>query len=233
MRTLIVNPYLNAKFNPLDYNPVFWLDSADTATLIGTTEYSRWINKGSGGDAVENKSISEPPIPGTEGVSFTGLANGRVLELPQFITATGTCTIVCALKCLSALLLSGQEWVVLSNQAVTTFLPVGQNNRTSDPLRVDGVNVGGLVNILFDGEESETIVQRGEMWTRLAVDNYRVMVLQGVPTPATSLLMGILATNRAFQLRGEMLEFLILPGTLPLNDIQKIVGYLQSKYGIV
>lgn len=207
--------------------PTLWLDAADasTITLNGST-VSQWSDKsGNNRNATQTVGADQPEyrIAGLNGKN-TIRANGDWLNVAAFGTTTYTWTIVT-----TARIANVNATVFGANSLSSTLCPIASSGSTStELLRVNNVGNPAGAAQLFNGETTQSVATRNDIYLKFAAD--AIYTVADIPVIDSTITLGL--GPFGFIYPGDIGEIVVSPPGLTVANRQKLEGYLAHKWGL-
>jgi hypothetical protein len=237
MSIIYINPYQfavagppPAGWTPADISTELWLDGADASTItLVSGKVSQWDDKkGNGRSATQTNAALRPVYSATglggKGAVALDTATGQ-LSVNSF--GSGTYSWFCALGASS-----GTTLTLIGG--VNTFIPLAVVSTNSNILRVNGTNDPSSASQLYNGESTQSVVLRTDVYYKLssAAVTDAIAAYVNIPVITSTVRLGWTDANASYGYTGFAGEFIVVSGTPSTTDRQKIEGYLAHKWGM-
>lgn len=217
-------------WTPADISTELWLDATDAATLtLVSGKVSQWNDKkGNGRSATQTNAALRPVYSATglggKGAVALDTSTGQ-LNINSF--GSGTYSWFCALGASS-----GTSLTLIGG--VNTFIPLAIVSTNSNILRVNGANDPSGAIQLYNGESTQSVVLRTDVYYKVSdttVTN-AIAAYVNIPVITSTVRLGWTDANASYGYNGFAGEFIVVSGTPTTDNRQKIEGYLAHKWGM-
>lgn len=228
MSVIYINSYQFASaaalWTPAQLTTALWLDAADAATITQSSGLvSQWSDKSSNSRHATQSTGSLQPSYVSAALNGQNalLFSANYLNIAAFGTAT-----------YSWFVALGQNTATLRSVfgSSDSYVPIGRVDTANTILRINNVNNPAGAYQIYNGESTQTVVQRTDCHTKLGQSTGVIAGYVNIPVISATINLGF-ATN-SYGHNGYMGEVIVVNGTPSLSDIQKIQGYLAHKWGL-
>jgi len=201
-----------------------WHDSTDATTITASGgDVSQWRDKSLNANHLDQASAPDQFETGSltlGGLNVMDCSTAKFMEYDSVWTS-GAVNVFQVVKLDSTDTAQG----MYGTDTPGSIIPVAQSGSAStECVRIDNSAVTGSALTLYVSGDLEAITTRGELYTLMVNDAYRVSSIAGFSSSTVVACMGK-TTSGAFTLNGSIAQSVIVSGTLATSDRQKLEGW--------